>query len=450
MTWWSALTVMCLAAAAAGCSTVHYTVNQPLTETRLDTGYAIRNLAAPGNSDSMVVMVAFSGGGYRAAALALAVMELLRDTPIAWDGHQRRLLDEVDFISSVSGGSLAAAWFALHREAFFDTFESQVLAFDLQAALTARILSPQGLWRQSSARYGRSELLQEVLDQRLFRGARFQDLPRQRPMVFINATDIRYGERFEFSQDQFDPLCSDLEPFPLSRAVAASMAVPLLFSPVTLWNHRERCDVLAPTLPLESQAARSRYVHLADGGLADNTGVNAALEIIGARGGLVGSAIAAGFSGVRKRVFIVVNAQVSPTHVDDESADTPGLLRQLRSIVDVPIDRHAQTSMRVLQNATQQWSRELQSIPEHALRGAMLRDSSFHVVEISLMKAPAGPDKDRLEQIPTALRASPGDVAALRRFVRQTARADPQWQRLLHELQAPAPISASTTGAHDD
>jgi NTE family protein len=56
--------------------------------------------------------------------------------------------------------------------------------------------------------------------------------------VFINATDIRYGERFEFSQDQFDPLCSDLEPFPLSRAVAASMAVPLLFSPVTLWNHR--------------------------------------------------------------------------------------------------------------------------------------------------------------------------------------------------------------------
>jgi NTE family protein len=330
MTCRHVLAVMCLAAAAAGCSTAHYTINAPLTETRLDTGYAIHNLAAPDNSDSMIVMVTFSGGGYRAAALAFAVMELLRDTPIVWDGHQRRLLDEVDFISSVSGGSLAAAWFALHRETFFDTFESQVLAFDLQAALTARILSPQGLWRQTSARYGRSELLQEVLDQRLFRGARFQDLPRRRPMVFINATDIRYGERFEFSQDQFDPLCSDLEPFPLSRAVAASMAVPLLFSPVTLWNHNEHCEVLAQTLPLQSRAARNRYVHLADGGLADNTGVNAALEIIGARGGLVGSAIAAGFSGVRKRVFIVVNAQVSPNQVDDESPDTPGLLRQLR------------------------------------------------------------------------------------------------------------------------
>jgi NTE family protein len=447
--WRHALAVACLAA-AAGCSTAHYVVNEPLTETGLDTGYAIRNLAAPGNSDSMIVLVAFSGGGYRAAGLALAVMELLRDTPIVWDGHERRLLDEVDFISSVSGGSLAAAWFALHREAFFETFESQVLALDLQTALTARILSPRGLWRQTSARYGRSELLQEVLDERLFHGARFRDVPRRRPMVFINATDIRYGERFEFSQDQFDPLCSDLEPFPLSRAVAASMAVPLLFSPVTLWNHRESCRQLAPTLPLQSQAARSRYVHLADGGLADNTGVNAALEIISARGGLVDSAIAAGFSGVRKRVFIVVNAQVHPNHVDDESPDTPSLLRQLRSIVDVPIDRHAQTSLRALENATRQWSRELQATPEHALRGAMRSDSSFHVVEVSLMKAPAGPEKDRLGQIPTALRASPDDLAALRTFVRQTVRTDPQWQRLLHELQPPAPISASTADAHDD
>jgi NTE family protein len=203
-------------------------------------------------------------------------------------------------------------------------------------------------------------------------------------------------------------------------------------------------------LPLQSQAARSRYVHLADGGLADNSGVNAALEIIGARGGLAGSAIAAGFSGVRKRVFIVVNAQVNPNQVDDESADTPGLLRQLRSVVDVPIDRHAQTSLRALEIATQQWSRELQSIPEHVLHGAVLRDTQFHVVEISLNKAPAGPEKDRLAQIPTALRASPDDVAALRRFVWQTARTDPQWQRLLRELQAPAPVSASKIAIHDE
>jgi hypothetical protein len=81
MTWRHAWAVTWLAASAAGCSTAHQTVNQPLADTRLDTGYAIRNLAAPDNSDSMVVLVAFSGGGYRAAALALAEMELLHDSP---------------------------------------------------------------------------------------------------------------------------------------------------------------------------------------------------------------------------------------------------------------------------------------------------------------------------------------------------------------------------------
>lgn len=436
--------------ALVGCSTVHYTVNDPLSEGRRDTGYAIRHLEAPNNSDSMVVLIAFSGGGYRAAALAFAVMEVLRDTPIRWEGHERSMLDEVDFISAVSGGSLTAAYFALRREAFFESFESRVLTFDLQAALTARILSVGGLWRQTSARFGRSDLLQEVLDERVFDGARFMDLPRRRPMVFINATDMRYGERFEFSQDQFDHLCSDLGSFPVARAVAASMAVPMLFSPVTLWNHGERCEVVAPRLPLQSRAGTSRHVHLVDGGLADNTGVQAPLEIIEARGGLVGSAHAAGLRGVSKRVFIVVNAQVNPDHLDDESPNTPGLLRQLRSAVDVPMDRYSQTSIRLLEDATRQWARDLQSLPEAALGGAMVRDTSFHVIEISLMKAQDGPEKDRLKRIATSLRLGRDDLAALRRFARRTLDADPQWQQLLDELQAPPIHGIHTTGVDDD
>jgi NTE family protein len=432
----------------AACSTAHYTVNAPLTQSRQGTGYAIRNLEAVNNSDSMIVLVAFSGGGYRAAALAYAVMEVLRETPIAWDGHNRSLLDEVDFISAVSGGSLTAAYFALHPDAFFESFESQVLAFDLQTALTARILSVAGLWRQTSSRYGRGDLLQEELDEHIFRGARFADVPRRRPMVFINATDIRYGERFEFSQDQFDSLCSDLDSFPLARAVAASMAVPLLLSPVTLWNHRQGCAVSAPALPLLSHAADSRFLHLVDGGLADNTGVRTPLEIVAARGGIVPSAVAAGFRGVRRRVFIIVNAQVKARHIDDESADTPGLARQLSSVIDVPMDRYSETSVRVLEDATRQWARELQAMAEPELRGAMERDTSFHVIEVSLMNAPDGPERDRLESIPTALRAGKEDLTLLRRFVRQTLRADPQWRRLLRDLNPPAPARAIPHG-HD-
>ena len=432
------------------CSTAHYTVNEPLAQSRQHAGYAIRNLASVDNSDSLIVLVAFSGGGYRAAALAYAVMEVLRDTPITWDGEARSLLEEVDFISAVSGGSLTAAYFALHPETFFPRFESEVLAIDLQSALTARILSPKGLWQQTSPRYGRSDLLQDELDRRIFHGARFADIPRRRPMVFINATDIRHGERFEFSQDQFDHLCSDLDRFPVSRAVAASMAVPLLLSPITLWNHRQGCAVDTPALPLLSHAADSAFVHLVDGGLADNTGVRTPLEIVAARGGLVASAVAAGFNGVRQRVFIIVNAQVKTGHAEDESADTPGLARQLRSVIDVPIDRYSETSLRVLADTTRQWSRELQSLPEGELGGVMARDTRFHVIEISLVNAPTGPERDRLSRIPTALRSEEGDLSALRRYARRTLQDDPQWQRLLRDLNPPAPGGAVTTGGDHD
>jgi NTE family protein len=45
------------------------------------------------------------------------------------------------------------------------------------------------------------------------------------------------GSRFEFVQDPFDLLCSDLRGVSLASAVVASSAVPMLPSPITLWMH---------------------------------------------------------------------------------------------------------------------------------------------------------------------------------------------------------------------
>ena len=45
------------------------------------------------------------------------------------------------------------------------------------------------------------------------------------------------GGRFEFAQERFDFLCNDLDDVTLARAVAASSAVPMVLSPVTVWNH---------------------------------------------------------------------------------------------------------------------------------------------------------------------------------------------------------------------
>ena len=46
-------------------------------------------------------------------------------------------------------------------------------------------------------------------------------------------TDMTAGQEFSFTQDFFDWLCVDLNDVEIARAVAASSAVPLIFSPIT-------------------------------------------------------------------------------------------------------------------------------------------------------------------------------------------------------------------------
>jgi NTE family protein len=54
------------------------------------------------------------------------------------------------------------------------------------------------------------------------------------PFIIINASELGHGIRFSFIQEYFSLFCSDLSNFPVSKAVAASSAVPIVFLPVVL------------------------------------------------------------------------------------------------------------------------------------------------------------------------------------------------------------------------
>ena len=74
------------------------------------------------------VLLSFSGGGTRAAALSFGLMEELRKVKYnESDGTERHLLDDVEIISSVSGGSFTSAYYALFPESFFDDFPKAFL-----------------------------------------------------------------------------------------------------------------------------------------------------------------------------------------------------------------------------------------------------------------------------------------------------------------------------------
>src|SRR6266550_8876839 len=123
-----------------GCA--HYPENARIEHYDPQSGYRFRNLSHPGNSDSLQVFLAFSGGGTRAAALSYGVLEELARTQIVWEGQHRRLLDEVDYISAVSGGSFTAAYYALYGDRIFDDFENKFLNQNVQGQLMGRMGSP--------------------------------------------------------------------------------------------------------------------------------------------------------------------------------------------------------------------------------------------------------------------------------------------------------------------
>ena len=147
----AAIVAACLA--ATGCA--HFPESQPLVA--WSPSRPLLAMAAPESSRDVVVLVAFSGGGTRAAALAYGVLEELRDTVVEIGGERRRLLDEVDLVSGVSGGSFTAAYYGLFGDRIFEDFEERFLRRNVQGDLVRRVvLNPVNWFRLGSARFSRS------------------------------------------------------------------------------------------------------------------------------------------------------------------------------------------------------------------------------------------------------------------------------------------------------
>lgn len=371
-------------------------------------------------------------------------MEELRDTPVLWEGRRRRLIDEVDVLMGVSGGSLLASYFALHGSSGLDGFVTDVLHANLQDDFIARVLQPHNLWRLQSPRFGRGDLLAEYLDERVFHGATFADLSRapHKPHIIIYAADMITGERFEFVQDQFDLICSNLDRLKLARAVAASAAVPLIFSPITLWNHAAQADTAGcgelsdpPMQGVDSLPLTDRpYIHLLDGGLADNVGARGPVDFSSRFGGVIAGARAAGLKGLRRIVYLVVNAETRTFGLSDGSADIPNPVRTSLALADIPINRNSKTALVAQEQLLDSWRAEVRIAHERNEFVEFGADAEFYLIHINIGSSDNPTVRKRLQAIPTSLKLPEDDVALLRAQGRDALRRSPEFQRLLREL----------------
>lgn len=430
------------AAFAAGCSSRPAEVRPAASP----SGYSYANVAPhDGVDDETFVVLCFSGGGMRAAALSFGVLQELRTTPMpSRDG--RTLLDEVDVISSVSGGSFTSAYFVAFRDTFFENFPNAVLGKNWKWRLIFSLLNPRHLVRLLSPRFSRTDVAAAVYSREIFNDSTFDSLPRSRPFLIINATDTSRGARFEFTQTQFDPMCGDVGKLKLGKAVAASAAFPGLFPPLVMESHAGMCGYELPphiaaaagNRALEARLhqyakgvasytlKKRRYIHLLDGGVADNIGARGLIEALSLNASpwsLVSRLPRSDGSGIIKRVVIIlVNAKTAPDLRPDERARTQSLLRAVPGA--------AFSTMANYSFETVTYLREI--VNAKAALGYTTND--VYVIEVGMERIADDADYDFFAQVPTTLYLPPADIEHIVHIGRAALRDDKEFQRLQQDL----------------
>lgn len=377
---------------------MHVTSQNTPRNTALSLKSPYKKQAAPSDLvEETVVALSFSGGGLRAAAYAYGVLEGLNTLP---SRKKNNLIDDVTFITSVSGGSITAAYFGLHGKDSFHDFRERVLSRDGEADLRFSLFNPLNIARLLSGGLNDRENLRGWLENDVFRGATYADMfKRGKPEVWINASNIYHRLAFPFHERVFDMLCSDLSALPVSEAVYASMAVPIFFAPAVIEKHPERCQEPLPTwvrdvnvnandyanknnssaenklgtsrpTPLLMRAVaraildfrsidNGRYVKLIDGGVTDNFGLAAILQSRLALGTPYGPLTKRDAVKLRRMLFIVVDAGQILQGDWNKTVAGPSGFELATAAIDTAIDANSRANYDAFQTMMSSWEKAI-------------------------------------------------------------------------------------------
>ncbi|WP_395072221.1 patatin-like phospholipase family protein [Hyphococcus sp.] len=240
---------------------------------------------SPSLAGSDFIGVALSGGGARASVFGAAAIEALADAGI---------MQHATHISSVSGGGFPAAYYALHKpqpcaetntddapcvSESFAVFK-ELMRHNFLTDMTLRQLVRPNRFTSPTRRL---LSLRDALDNQFINDATFSDLPPT-PILLINGARYDDGRRFVFSNQSIPEKQSNIPPFteqtlqsasfslpgctratPSDLSVALAIAVSAGFPPLL--------GPAAIETPESCEGGATRYWHLGDGGILDNTGV---------------------------------------------------------------------------------------------------------------------------------------------------------------------------------
>ena len=274
---------------------------------------------------------------------------------------------------------------------------------------------------------------------------------RKGPFAIISATDMGLGERINFTQEYFDLMCTNLGNLRIARAVAASSAVPMVFAPVTLNNNGGNCNYSPPKDTAQAavsgrnaQQDKTRqeyvtryrrydsktrpYIHLLDGGLTDNLGMRSLLDMADVYSSSMLMRRMTDHN-IRRVVIISVNARNRINSDIDTKAAVPGFRNVLSSIVDIPIDRYSQESLRRLRAFADKWNEDNRNADDS-------KKITLSFVSLSLDDLPKSELRNDVLNIPTSFYLPPDDIAKLRTAAAILMKQSPEYKKLLEDLSA--------------
>jgi len=422
---------------------------------------------SPKGFGETVIGLSFSGGGTRAAAFSYGTIEELAAHRTRSGGPGKSLVDDVVFVSGVSGGSISAVYFALHGEKSIPAFRDDFLYKDPQSSFNTSI-SPLNLLSVIGGGLNSKTGFQDWLDKNLLHDATFGDLVRDdAPLLWVNASDIYNHTVFTFDEATFAALCSDLDAFKLSEAVSAASAVPGVFSPIVIENFAGQCDYTEPawigrviespegSLVVKNQARtlrryrdrqKSRYLKLYDGGVTDNLGIHGLTTQRERHDSLIAPMVPKRVVRMKDLLFIVVNAGKEAGGNFLKTIEGPNGIGAMSAVVDTLMAAATDRTRDDFFKAMKVWRDDIIDyrcgLSDQQLRelagerpGWDCKNVQFHVLDLSFDQVKDQSLRAKLEQIPTAYVLPKDQTDLLIKTAGELLRNHPQFKKFLNRVR---------------
>jgi len=473
--WWQrcvrAGRILVCSALLASCAQIHNDpINQPLA---LGTPSAQFDRDVETDYQDTVVALSFSGGGTRAAAFSFGVLTALDEFRVP--NQSTTLLDRVDFITGVSGGSVLAAYYGLKKRKGLADFKQRFLLRNAEEGLQTN-LNLFSVAKGLRGGINDPTAFPKWLDDNLFDHATFKSLLRQRrPYIWINASDIYNRTPFVFGRVIFGALCSDLSSYPISLAVAASAAVPVVFTPVVIEGFPGRCNQplpdwvqrvrtnpdSPPLLKLFANAmdryhsGQVRYVKLLDGGIVDNYGLAGFTIARQASSTPYGPLEPEEAVKLRRLLFMVADAGRAPSGTWAQTVQGPSGVTLITAASDTATESGAVGSYSAFQDTMSDWQDTLVdwrcklSAAERRRYGAPpgwnCRDVRIFVGRLAFDQL--GPQRaEALNNVETAFKLPAAQVDMVISAGQDALRASPTFRSFYESLGRAPPHRSPTAG----